>query len=54
MRGVRHWSNSRGDSDEYHRFLQFLIPDLDKSEVDHSNIYIYIYIFFSNFFFFQK
>ena len=25
--------NSRGDSDEYHRFLQFFILDLHKSEV---------------------
>ena len=34
------------DSDGYHRCLQFLILDLHKSEVDPSNINIYIYIFF--------
>ena len=33
--------NSRGDSDEYHIFLQFLILDLHKSEVGPSNIYIF-------------
>ena len=32
--------NSRGDSDEYHRFLQFIILDLHKSEAGPSNILI--------------
>ena len=35
--------NSRGDSDEYHIFLQFLILDLHKSEVGPSNIYIFFF-----------
>ena len=43
--------NSRGDSDEYHRFLQFLILDLHKFEVGPS---IIIIIFFYFIFFFQK
>ena len=52
--------NSRGDSDTYHRFLQFLILDLHKSEVSPSIlIYIYIYffpffLFFSQIFFFKN
>ena len=37
--------NSRGDSDEYHRFLQFFILDLHKSEVGPL---IYIFFFFRN------
>ena len=41
--------NSRGDSDEYHRFLQFLILDLHKSEVGPS-----LFFFFPFFFFFFK
>ena len=31
--------NSRGDRDVYHRFLQFLILDLHKSEVGPSNFF---------------
>ena len=41
------------DSDGYHMCLLFLILDLHKSEVDPSNIYIYIYICFSLLFFFH-
>ena len=39
-------------SDGYHRCLQFLIVDLNKSEVGPSNIYFFFSIFFI--FFFQK
>ena len=45
--------NSRGDSDEYHRFLQFLILDLHKSEVGPSNI-CFPFFFFSFFPFFFR
>ena len=38
--------NSRDDSDEYHRFLQFLILDLHKSEVGPS-IFSFFHFFFS-------
>ena len=38
--------NSRGDSDEYHRFLQFLILDLHKSEVGPSNFFFFFFFFF--------
>ena len=40
------------DSDGCHRFLQFLILDLHKSEVGPSNIYILF--FFLSFFFFKN
>ena len=56
MTSVRHWSffflpkrrTPEVTSDEYHRFLQFLILDLHKSEVGPSNI-----SFFSFFFYFS-
>ena len=44
--------NSGCDSDEYHRFLQFLILDLHKSEVGPSNIFFFF--FFSKNLFFSK
>ena len=60
MTGVRQWSiffvwkeNSRGDSDEYHRFLQFLILDLHKSEVGPS-LLLFFFPFFFFFFFFKN
>ena len=40
------------DSDGYHRCLQFLILDLQKSEVGPSNIYIFFFVQF--FFWVQK
>ena len=43
--------NSRGDSDEYHRFLQFLIVELHKSEVGPS---FFLFFFFKNKIFIQK
>ena len=42
--------NSRGDRDGYHRFLQFLILDLHKSEVGASKFFCFpsfIHFFFS-------
>ena len=49
MTGVRHWfvflSGRRTPevtSDGYHRFLQFLILDLHKSEVGPSNLLFFL------------
>ena len=46
--------NSRGDSDEYHRCLQFLILDLHKSEVGPSIYFIFLFFFFLNEICFKK